>query len=286
MTITPVSEHRCHLGEGPLWDPAAGVLYWLDSLGPTLFQMTFNTGRTRSWQLPGKTIGSIAVREKGGLILAIDQGFYAFSPESGKSELIAAPLAGRDGLRFNDGKVDPFGSFVVGGMNIDHTRNENCPMFRLSPTLEVIQILDGFVCFNGPCFSANGDRLYVTGRAEGVIDAYDYGAVQTPTNGTVLLDNCNPDGATVDDQGYIWSAQWTDAGVVRITPDGVIDTRVSIPGQIVTSVMFGGPNLDVMYLTTIGAEISGGKPSGALTGMTLAVTGSDFRGRPEPAFTG
>ena len=130
-------------------------------------------------------------------------------------------------------------------------------MYRLSPELELSEILDGFVCFNGPCFSADGELLYVTGRDESAIEVFDYGAEQRPRNGRVLLEDCNPDGATVDAEGYVWSAQWDDASIIRIAPDGVIDKRIDFPGQVVSSVMFGGPKLDLIYVTTTAGEVHG-----------------------------
>ena len=281
-----LSEHRCYLGEGPLWDPIAAVFYWVDSFGPRLYRNDFTSGETRSWALPGQTVGSIAVRAQGGLILAMDQGFYTFDPASGQTELIAQPLAGQDGLRLNDGKVDPYGGFVSGAMNIDYPRSENCAMYRLSPELEVSEILDGFSCFNGPCFSAQGEYLYVTGREEGVIEVFDYGSTQTPSNGRVLIDNCNPDGATVDEDGFIWSAQWDDQRVLRISPQGRIDTQLEFPGQIVSSVMFGGPQLDLLYVTTTGGEVHGVTPGADAPGRVLVVAETGFRGRAEPMFQG
>ena len=286
MKISALNDYQCHLGEGPLWDCAAKALYWVDSYGPSVYRYDSQTGDTATWPLPGNRVGSLALRAQGGLILAMDQGFYAFDPSSGALEVIALPLAGRVHLRLNDGKVDPFGSFVAGGMNIDFNKSENCPMYRLSPALEVSEILDGFECFNGPCFSADGEQLYVTGRQEGIIEAFDYGAEQRPGNGRVLVDNCNPDGATVDAEGYIWSAQWDDACLLRISPAGEIDTRLPIPGQVVSSVMFGGADLDQIFVTTIGDEVHGATPAGELPGRVLVIEGSGFRGRAEPRFKG
>ena len=286
IKISTLGDHRCHLGEGPLWDPVAAALYWVDSFGPRLYRNDFASGETQSWSLPGKTVGSIAVRAQGGLILAMDQGFYAFDLASGKTESIAQPLAGRNGFRLNDGKVDPFGGFIAGAMNIDHRQNENCAMYRLSPELEVTEILDGFTCFNGPCFSAGGEHLYVSGRQEGVIEVFDYGNTLTPRNGRVLIDNCNPDGATVDTDGFIWSAQWDDQRVLRISPQGTIDTQLEFPGQIISSVMFGGPQLDLLYVTTVGDEVHGVTPAADAAGRVLVVAGTGFHGRAEPAFQG
>ncbi len=286
MKISALSEHRCHLGEGPLWDHQTQTLYWVDSYAPGFYRYDAVSGLIDYHDLPGRQVGSLAVREQGGLILAMDQGFYTFDPETGATELLAEPLAGRDGLRLNDGKVDPFGAFVAGGMNIDFTQSENCPMFRLSPTLEVTEILDGFECFNGPCFSENGDYLYVTGRADRVIEVFDYGPAQVPRNGRRLIDGVNPDGATVDAQGYIWSAQWGDECLIRISPDGEIDARLPISGQVVSSVMFGGPKLDLMFVTTIGDGVHGTAPTGDNPGRLLLIEGSGYRGRPEPRFKG
>lgn len=286
MKISALGDHRCHLGEGPLWDVVEQALYWVDSYAPRLFRYHSASARTESWDLPGRQVGSLALRERGGLILAMDQGFYAFEPQTGEIEAIATPLAGREGLRLNDGKVDPFGSFVAGGMNIDSRQRENCPMFRLSPRLEVEEILDGFECFNGPCFDAEGDLLYVTGRDEGVIEVFDYGPDQAPRNGRVLLEDCNPDGATVDAEGFIWSAQWDDECLLRISPDGEVDTRLQVPGQIVSSVMFGGAELDQIFVTTVGDEVHGAVPAGELSGRLLVIEDSGFRGRAEPRFKG
>ncbi len=286
MKISALNDHQCHLGEGPLWDVAEQALYWVDSYAPRIFRYDSSSARTLSWDLPGRQVGSVAVRERGGLILAMDQGFYAFEPRTGEVEIIAMPLAGCEGLRLNDGKVDPFGSFVAGGMNIDYRQNENCPMFCLSPQLEVTEILDGFDCFNGPCFDDKGDLLYVTGRNDGVIEVFDYGSGQTPRNGRVLLEDCNPDGATVDAEGFIWSAQWDSECLLRIAPDGRVDTRLEIPGQVISSVMFGGAELDRIFVTTVGDEVHGAAPAGELPGRLLVIEGSGFRGRAEPRFKG
>lgn len=284
--LSTVCEHRCHLGEGPVWDARHDWLYWVDSYAPALYRHDFHAGRTESWPLPGKAVGSLAVRAQEGLVLALDRGFYFFDPHSNACDLIAEPLAGQTGMRLNDGKVDPFGAFVAGGMNIDYRQHLDCAMYRLAPTLEVSEILRGFDCFNGPCFSEDGTQLYVTGRHDGVVEAFDYTPGTKLGNPRVLLESCNPDGATVDAEGYIWSAQWNDACILRISPQGEIERRIEVPGQIVSSVMFGGPELDLIYITTVGGEVHGARPQGADAGKTLVLSGSGVRGRTEPEFLG
>lgn len=286
MKITALDAPRSRLGEGPLWDAAEGMLYWVDSLAPRIYRYEARQSRTAVFDLPGETVGSLALRAQGGLLLAMDQGFHLFDLESGRCETIALPLQGRDGLRFNDGKVDPFGDFVAGAMNIDPEGDLTGAMYRLNADFEVEPILDGFQCFNGPCFNADGSRLYLTGREPDLIEVFDYGREQMPSNPDRLLGGCNPDGATVDAEGFIWSAQWDDACLLRISPDGEIDARVEIPGQVVSSVMFGGADLGCIYVTTLGMPYYGAEPRSDRAGRVLVIDGSGYRGRPEPRFRG
>ena len=51
MEITVISDERCQLGEGPLWDVAEQALYWVDSLAPKLFRFDQKSGTTRRWDL-------------------------------------------------------------------------------------------------------------------------------------------------------------------------------------------------------------------------------------------
>jgi L-arabinonolactonase len=286
MKTTALDAPPCGLGEGPLWDAESETLYWVDSLAPRLYRHDTRNDSTASFDLPGKTVGSLAVRAGGGLVLAMDQGFYLFDPDSGSCRVIALPLEGRVALRFNDGKVDPFGDFVAGAMNIDPLGEEDGAMYRLGADLAVSRVLDGFHCFNGPCFSADGRHLYVTGRDDGVIEVFDYGPGQAPRNPGRLLSGCNPDGATVDAEGYVWSAQWDDACLLRIAPDGVIDARLEIPGQVVSSLMFGGAGLDRIFVTTLGQSYYGAEPRSSAAGKILVIDDSGYRGRPEPRFKG
>ena len=285
-TVRPVSNHLCQLGEGPLWDPLQEVLYWIDSLVPRLFEFDYRSGHTKVFELPGETVGSLCVRAEGGLILAMDQGFYTFDTQSNVCEIISEPLAGRKGLRFNDGKVDRTGGFLAGAMPIDHHNNENCPLYRLAPNGTICELLDGFMCVNGPCFSNDGSQLFITGRTSGVIETASYcnGKILGPLK--TLIAGLNPDGATVDSEGYIWSAQWDTSCVLRISQDGEICDRIELAGHIVSSVMFGGPLLDILFVTTVGSRVWGSVATAKDAGATFMISQTGYRGLPEPMFQG
>jgi sugar lactone lactonase YvrE len=59
-----------------------------------------------------------------------------------------------------------------------------------------------------------------------------------------------PDGATVDADGCVWSAHWGAGCVVRYTPEGRVDRTISVPASQPSCVCFGGPQLDLLCITT------------------------------------
>ena len=81
---------------------------------------------------------------------------------------------------------------------------------------------------------------------------------------------------------------------IRYAPDGSIDRRIGMPVKNITSVMFGGDNLDVLYVTSMARVKHPAvhdmfakqvKPQ-CLAGSVFAVTGLGIKGLPEPRFGG
>ena len=292
MRIDILDNTRCDLGEGPVWDVAEQALYWVDSLGPAVFRYDWAGRTTQRWDLSGESIGSLAVRQAGGLILAMDTGLHTFDLASGNTRLIAEPLAGLADTHFNDGKVDHAGRFVVGGVNGSVGPGQEpqpvCDMFRLETDLSMTRVIGEFACFNGPCYSPDGHTFYVTGRGDTqYIEAFSHDPVNgSLSDGRVLIDGIDPDGATVDSEGFIWSAQWGDGCVLRISPQGEIERRIELPGQVVSSVMFGGPELDILFVTTLGRPHWNTIPRGSDAGAVFVIYDTGFRGLPEHRFEG
>lgn len=59
-----------------------------------------------------------------------------------------------------------------------------------------------------------------------------------------------PDGLVVDAEGGIWVAVWDGGQVVRLTPEGRVEARIDVGVPRPTSVAFGGPGLNRLYLTS------------------------------------
>ena len=108
-------ELQAELGEATYWDPQAEVLWWIDIYGPTIHRYDPATGKDETWQAP-EYLGTISVRDKGGLVVTMASGFYFFDPASGKFTPIIDPESGIADTRFNDGKTDRQGRFWSGSM--------------------------------------------------------------------------------------------------------------------------------------------------------------------------
>ena len=95
------------------------------------------------------------------------------------------------------------------------------------------------------------------------------------------------DGATVDAEGCLWSAIVYAGKLARYAPDGSIDRIIEMPVKKVTSVNFGGPGLDVLYVTSMAKPPLPRFPADpAPRGSLFAIHDLGVRGVPEPRFAG
>jgi L-arabinonolactonase len=291
LRIELLIDTRAELGEGPLWDVSEQRLYWIDSLGAKVHSCDANGGAARSWDVP-EHIGSLALREKGGAIVSLRDGFYTLDLSTGACRKLVDPDPGKPRIRMNDGKVDRQGRFVAGYMDYEES-DPLCSVFRLDPGGAAAKLDEGIICSNGPCWSPDGRTFYFADTGRRDIWAYDYdppsGAVANrrvfcffPAHGLKGL----PDGATVDAEGFLWSVSVYEGKLVRFAPDGRLDRIVGLPVGSTTSLSFGGPNLDVAFVTSMARAVKGVKPREREAGGLFAVYGLGVRGLPEPRFAG
>lgn len=289
MRVEKIVDCRNALGEGPLWDVDEQRLYWVDSTGRALFSCDAAGGDTKEWSLP-EPIGSLALRAGGGAVLALKTGFHLFDFASGETELVAATPSEHESVRLNDGKVDRQGRFVAGAIE-DNLRKPLCTLYRLDTDFSLAELDREIICSNGPCFSPDGATLYFSDTPRRIIHAYDYDVrTGTASNRRTFRDTQDlpgaPDGCTVDAEGYVWSCAVLAGRLHRFAPDGALDRTVEVPVKTTTSIMLGGPDLDILYLTSAGKAVGGREPSEADAGALFAVHGLGIRGIVEPRFAG
>lgn len=290
MRIEVLVDVKTTLGEGPLWDVEQERLYWIDSFDGRVFRATVDGREVRAWDVPQK-IGSMALRKDGqGAIVSLQRGFHALDFTSGEVTPIHDPEPDQPSNRLNDGKVDKRGRFVAGSMDTQE-EGANGALYSLSTDFKVTRLDTRIVCSNGPCWSPDGKTFYFQDTWSGEIWAYDYDLdTGAATNRRVFakVDTSKggaADGSTVDAEGFLWNALVYDGRLVRYAPDGSVDRIIDMPVKKVTSVMFGGPNLDILFVTSMAKPPLPRFPGdGVLRGSLFAIYDLGIKGQPEMRF--
>ncbi len=299
--IRVVAQALTQLGENPVWDVRAERLYWIDVFGQAIFRSTADGRELTVWQ-PGP-LNAMALRAGGGVLAVAGPRIYLYDFGSAASETVfEAEVA------LNDGKVDRQGRFVTGGVapglsdpthvTAAGAEPPRAGLFRVDADLTVHACGDGVSVSNGPAFSPDGRTLYWSDSGTRQVYAWDYDPADGVATGRRLHADfaadtepgtaAVPDGATVDAEGCRWVAAFFGHEVRRYRPDGTLDRRLRLPVHSPTSVTFGGPDLDVLFVTSMAAEQFPGNPhkSGPLDGSVLAVHGLGVTGLPELPFAG
>jgi L-arabinonolactonase len=291
MRIEVLVDVKTILGEGPLWDVEEQRLYWIDSFGMNVFRATPDGREIRAWDVPQK-IGSMALRKSGGAVVSLARGFHFLDFRTGDVELIVDPEPGRTNNRLNDGKVDRLGRFIAGSMDTME-EGPNGALYRLDPDLSLHKLDDEIIVSNGPCWSPDSKTFYFADTWSGEIWKYDYDlATGSVTNRRTfaMVDRSRggaADGSTVDAEGCLWNALVYDGRLVRYRPDGSVDRIIEMPVKKVTSVMFGGPALDILYVTSMAKPPLPRFPGdGVQRGSLFAIYDLGIKGMPETRFAG
>lgn len=291
IEITCVVPSRSAIGEGAVWDAQDQRLWWVDISNGLIHCYDPDGGANTTFEF-GEPVGCIARRDKGGLVVAAKSGFWFFDPATGQRQHILDPEFYLPESRFNDGGTDMQGRFWAGTMK-DTGEPAPCGTFyRLDPDLSVTAVIGGFWTTNGLAFSPDGTRMYYSDSNPRVRKiwtcAYD-GTTGTPNGFELFFDTRHvagrPDGGTVDAEGCYWQAGIDGWCLYRISPQGEILRTVEVPIEKPTKPMFGGRDLETLYLTSLGQTVTR-RELQPEAGSLFAITGLGIKGVPQARFMG
>ncbi|WP_158600842.1 SMP-30/gluconolactonase/LRE family protein [Teichococcus wenyumeiae] len=271
----PLVEARNILGEGPVWDDAEGCLWWVDIVGAELHRLRLADEAHDSWPMPER-VAALALREEGGLVLALASGFARFNAATGAVVPYPERLPLRRGQRLNDGGCDHSGRFWCGAMR-EEGEEADAALHVLQPVGSLLEHPVGLRIINCVNWSPDGGAMYFSDTPAGIIYACDFDAA-TGRMGErrVFHDGKDvpgqPDGGTVDAEGCLWSARFGGGGVARFRPDGSLDGFLPLPAQKITCCAFGGPELRTLFITSATEGLSGEeKQAQPLAGRLMAL---------------
>ena len=274
---------RAHtqIGESPVWSRSTQELYFVDIAGQEIHIYRPSDGRHRVFDVP-EQVTSVSLRKT----------FAFYDPETGHLDVLDDPEPDRPGNRFNDARCDPQGRLWAGTMSAGDWLAPTGAVYRLDPDRRITRMIDDVSCSNGTGWSPDGRTIYHTQSFRYAIFAYDFDAetgaiangrpfVTLPADGGGF-----PDGLTVDELGFVWSAQPVYGRLVRYDPDGGIDRIISLPVSRGTSCTFGGPDLRTLYITSATETLTESQiTEEPLAGSVFACT-PGVRGIPASLFAG
>ncbi len=245
------------LGEGVLWRASDETLWWTDIQAKELYCLDWRTQEIKVFSTPER-LGSFGFVDGHDdfLIAAFETGFALYHPGRGATHWLARPPELSDGVRLNDGRVDPFGRFWAGSM-IERKLGENeTPDGRLY-TVDALGKSHvrarGVHIANGLCWSPAEDRIYFSDSMKGEIrsaphDATSMDALPLTTFATTT--DGAPDGAVTDYDGRYWSALWGASRVACYSPGGEEVFSLPIDAPQPTCPAFGGAGGNLLFVTS------------------------------------
>lgn len=281
MAYERVADYENRTGESPLWHPDKEVLYWVDIPDGELYRYDPATGESDQVDT-GDRIGGFTIQENGDLLLFMDCGAIK-TWNDGIEETVVKSIPEEHNSRFNDVIADPEGRVYCGTMPEGDSPGR---LYRLDRDGRLTLLVEGVAIPNGMGFTPVRDRMYFAETDRETIWAFDYDQATGDLRNrrecaSTVGGPGKPDGLTVDEDGYLWSARWNGGCLVRHAPDGRAIKRVQLPARKVSCVTFGGQDYRDAYVTTAvgdGTRAVEGEGAGALLKLDLGVGGvPEFR---------
>ena len=276
MQIETVADYPCGTGENPLWHPDEQRLYWTDIPSGVLYWYDPATGEhQRCYE--GRPVGGFTIQPDGDLLLFRDKGNVVTWRDGEEKQTVLDEIPDERETRFNDVFADPRGRVFCGTMP---TADRKGRLYRLDRDGGYEILLEGIGTPNGMGLTLDGRGFYFTDTKAQTIWLFDYdeatgGITRQRTFASVPKDLGGPDGMTVDANGDVWSAHFRGWCLTHYAPDGSVKERIEMPAANLTSVMFAGPALDELYVTSASGDKrpDAGEHAGALFRLKPGVKG-------------
>lgn len=247
------------IGEGPVWHAARNSFFWVDIEGKKLHEMSWANKQVQVWQMPQR-IGMVAVAEDGNLIVALQDGLAKFDLKIAAIDWLIDIEKDLVTNRANDGKCDSEGRLWLGTMDVEASPNTGA-LYCVDGN-NITQQLHSLTIANGMAWSLDDKCFYFIDSLQRKIDAYLFdatiGTIHSKRTAVEVPETMGmPDGMCIDEEGMLWVAHWGGYCVARWNPEtGKLLCRIELPVPQVSSCVFGGENLDELFITTARAGLS------------------------------
>lgn len=279
-------------GEAATWSADENRIYWVDINRFLVHRLNLSTGAVNSHLFDEPVVALSLTDRDGTLLVALGSNLILLNVETDDRTDMGVSLPGGPDVRFNDGRTDPNGVFWIGSMgnnvgpegeNLDVTDGLG-KLFRYKSGGVLEEVEAGIGIANTLCWSPDKSTFYFGDTLKNEIRAYPFDTA-TSTIGAGIphfagFERGFPDGSSIDTDDFLWNCRFGGGCVIRIAPDGSVDSVIEMPVKNITTCCFGGPNLSTLYVTTASAMKA---ETDRLAGSLFAIE-TETRGLPENHF--
>jgi sugar lactone lactonase YvrE len=256
-------------GEGALWHAEERALLWTDNRRNLIHRYSPEDQSVRTWRFD-ETVAALALTEDPRIVcVVLGSRLLLWSPSTDERRAYGSGLEGWPQVRFNEAGVDPCGALWIGSMGNNFlpdgsrravTGTDGC-LFRLGADGVLTPVVREIGVANTIAWSPDGRHLYSADTLANDLRVYPFdrhgAGLGKPRSFLKDFPKGRPDGSAVDSEGSVWNCRYGGGCVVRVSPLGQVQEIVEFPTINVTSCAFGGPQLNILYVTTAVADIAG-----------------------------
>ncbi|XP_044738269.1 regucalcin-like [Chrysoperla carnea] len=288
------------VGEGPHWDAKQQALYYVDIPGHCFHKYTPSNEKVTTCNFPDGAVSLVVplkdtedkfVVSHNRKIVIVTWDGVSDQPTN-IEEICEVDTA--DGIttnRLNDGKCDPFGRLYAGTMGYEskpgHVELGMGSLYSFDLKNRKAKKLVGDISIaNGLTWNLSLNKMYYIDTLTHKVEQFDYDAQTGNISNRETVFDFNkhkipgnlPDGMTIDTEGCLWVCCFNGGRVLRIDPKtGELLRTITFDALQTTSATFGGPHLDILYVTSAAVADEKTNPK---AGCLFEVTGLGVTGLP------
>lgn len=279
-----LSDHRCHLGEGPTYDVATDTAWWFDIREGLLFEARLGSGSIRIHTL-GRMASALGRIDADRQLIVAEDGLYVRALADGAMTLLCPLEADNPATRSNDARVHQSGTFWIGTMG--RKAEPGAGAIYAFHRGKISLLFPRISIPNSICFSPDGGIGYFADTARAVL----YAVPLNPATGLprgepeVLLRHTGIgglDGSVCDADGLIWNACWGASRIDVYSPQGERLRSLSVPARQTSCPAFVGPDLSRLLVTSAWQDMDDAARAADPQGGCTFLLEASARGRAEP----
>lgn len=276
--MTPFDFRVCELGEGPIWHPLRGQLFWFDILNCRMLSRVGDQPLEWRFDRMASAAGWV---DRDRLLIGTETGLALLDLRGGPLAPVAAIEADDAGTRSNDGRADRQGGFWLGTMGKQAEPGRGAIWRWHRGRLR--RLVAGLTIPNAICFSGDGRIAHYADTRTGQVWRQGLDAEGWPEGEPrPWLDlgsqGLSPDGAVIDSEGAFCVACWGAGRVLRFAPDGSRLEDIRVGGLHSTCPAHGGADLCDLHVTTAQEGLADPGPADGLPHLVRVAV----PGLPEP----